>query len=73
MTSTTPRIVVIVALATLALVAPPASARPVVRKIPERHAPWRIVTTGGVTSPLNYFVSGVVLLAMLSAARRRTR
>ena len=44
MTSSTPRIIVIIALAALALAVPPASARPVVRKIPERHAPWRIVT-----------------------------
>ena len=69
MTSSTPRIVVIIALAALALAVPPASARPVVRKIPERHAPWRIVTTGGDTSPFDYFVSGVVLIAMLGAGR----
>jgi hypothetical protein len=68
MTSSTPRIIVIIALAALALAVPPASARPVVRKIPERHAPWRIVT-----SPFDSFISGVVLIAMLSAARRRTR
>jgi hypothetical protein len=71
MTSSTPRIIVIVALAALALAVavPPASARPVVRKIPERHAPWRIVTTGDGTSPFDYFISGVVLIAMLRAGR----
>jgi hypothetical protein len=69
MTSSTPRIIVIIALAALALAVPPASARPVVRKIPERHAPWQIVTTGGDTSPFDYFISGVVLIAMLRAGR----
>jgi hypothetical protein len=73
MASTTPRVIVIVALATLALVAPPASARPVVRKIPERHAPWRIVTTGGDTSPFDYFIAGVALIAMLGAGRAHLR
>ncbi len=71
MTSSTPRIIVIVALAALvlAVAVPPASARPVVRKIPERHAPWRIVTSGGDTWPFDYFISGVVLIAMLRACR----
>lgn len=69
MTSSTPRIIVIIALAAFALAVPPASARPVVRKIPERHAPWRIVTTGGDAWPFDYFISGVVLIAMLRACR----
>ena len=69
MTSSTLRTIVIIALAALAVAVPPASARPVVRKIPERHAPWRIVTTGGDTSPFQYFIAGVVLIAMLRAGR----
>jgi hypothetical protein len=73
MTSSTPRIIVIIALAALALAVPPASARPVVRKIPERHPPWRIVTTGGGTSPFDYFISSVVLIAMLGAGRTYAR
>ena len=69
MTSSTLRTIVIIALAALAVAVPPASARPVVRKIPERHAPWRIVTTGGDTSPFQSFIAGVVLIAMLRAGR----
>jgi len=39
----------------------------VVRKIPERHAPWRIATTRSDTSPFAYFIPGVLLIAMLGA------
>lgn len=45
--------VVLIALAALVLAAAATAVRPartdhlVVRKIPERHAPWRIVTGGG--------------------------
>jgi hypothetical protein len=73
MTSSTPRLIVIIALATIALVAAPASARPTVRKIPERHAPWRIAATGGDTSPFDYLIPGVILIAVLGAGLTYSR